>query len=686
MSGVIQTAVGAYTTNTATGTATFVTQPKAGNAVIAVIITGDVFTPAAITSVVDNQSGNVFTKRVSAIDSSSGNYCETETWWCSSIKAPTGTYTVTATYANATQNLQVALLEVNGITAADKTGTGNTEGTSTTATASGANVAANSLVVAAIGLGNYVPGSGLTNPPAGYTTLGFYDLGVAKESCYKITSAVETSSATWTRTNSSFSAATIATFSLAPPLGDGYTASGTTVSTGTGGAAMPAVAVGQLIDVLFMAQSSTTQTVSVSDNLGNTYNLVDSGGAWTGYSKQFAQFYCMTTVAGSPIITATYGAAAPLSIAAAVLPSGSVSTTLPFSAGSYSTNTQSVNGAVDNSTSLAVPTLAFQPATLTGWSYSDAKTSAPLAGTGFTQIGTLWSALGGACLTYETKALSSTTGVPATFTTTATLGSRAFNFAVVYNGPSATSYTLAAGAGSYAITGQAANLASQNYTLIAASGSYAISGQVAGMAPSTGTAFVLIASPGTYDIVGATSLSDFQVDADVGTYAIAGFPSAAAIPVSVAALSPTGFFDIYDNMDGSLKLAWGAFTPLADSYNVYVDGVLNQNVDGQPIPLFIDLEKSSGELQLADGTFYQMENGTSTPGIMCTVKGLQIATYDVETQVITPAHTYDIKIVGVLNGVESGVSLDLPVTPGPTSVQLTTQMKRLYPFPNSGIE
>lgn len=109
--------------------------------------------------------------------------------------------------------------------------------------------------------------------------------------------------------------------------------------------------------------------------------------------------------------------------------------------------------------------------------------------------------------------------------------------------------------------------------------------------------------------------------------------------------------DVYDNGNGSVQLAWPQFTPVVpDSYNVYVSGVLNQNV---AIP-------------------------------RATVTGLKGASYNGAT--VTPATTYIFKVVAVKAGVEIAGSLDKRITVQPTSMMLTTPMRRPFPFPNTGLD
>lgn len=108
--------------------------------------------------------------------------------------------------------------------------------------------------------------------------------------------------------------------------------------------------------------------------------------------------------------------------------------------------------------------------------------------------------------------------------------------------------------------------------------------------------------------------------------------------------------DIYDRGNGTVDLAWPEFPGVVpDSYNVYLNGVLNQNVATR----------------------------------RATVTGLQGASYN--GAAITPPGNYTVKIVAVKTGAEIGASLERLFTAGPSSVQLVTPMRRPFPFPNTGL-
>lgn len=109
--------------------------------------------------------------------------------------------------------------------------------------------------------------------------------------------------------------------------------------------------------------------------------------------------------------------------------------------------------------------------------------------------------------------------------------------------------------------------------------------------------------------------------------------------------------DVYDELNGTMDIAWSSIgSTVPDSYNVYLNGVLNQNV----------------------------------AGLECRITGLQKASYNPATGILTPSLNYTVKVVAVVAGVETSASLDKVVTPNPTSVMLTTPMKRIWPFPSTG--
>jgi hypothetical protein len=112
----------------------------------------------------------------------------------------------------------------------------------------------------------------------------------------------------------------------------------------------------------------------------------------------------------------------------------------------------------------------------------------------------------------------------------------------------------------------------------------------------------------------------------------------------------TDIYDTYNATNGTVLVEWGAFggPSHVDSYNVYLNGVLNQNVT---VP-------------------------------MAVISGLIFSSYN--GFVVTPAPRYYINIVSVSGGQETATSGFHPINASPTSTTLVTPMKRVFPFPNSG--
>jgi hypothetical protein len=131
-----------------------------------------------------------------------------------------------------------------------------------------------------------------------------------------------------------------------------------------------------------------------------------------------------------------------------------------------------------------------------------------------------------------------------------------------------------------------------------------------------------------------------------------------------------GRVDAYDNLNGSVNLAWGPFGGIApDSYNVYVNGVLNQNV------------------AIRQATVSGLTSTTYAAGSVASPTGNSARPQNMPPKgLVTPSGTYQIKIVAVKTGVEVATSQTVTVTISPASIMLKTPMKRLWPFPNTGLD
>jgi hypothetical protein len=124
--------------------------------------------------------------------------------------------------------------------------------------------------------------------------------------------------------------------------------------------------------------------------------------------------------------------------------------------------------------------------------------------------------------------------------------------------------------------------------------------------------------------------------------------------------------DIYDNLNGSVKLAWD-LQPGAASYNVYVNGVLNQNVatDQATVTGLTQTSYSSSTVSAPSGNSVRPQNMPPVGQV-------------------TPAASYVIHVTAVVGGIEATRSRAVTVTPGPVSIMLKTPMRRPFPYPNTG--
>jgi hypothetical protein len=136
------------------------------------------------------------------------------------------------------------------------------------------------------------------------------------------------------------------------------------------------------------------------------------------------------------------------------------------------------------------------------------------------------------------------------------------------------------------------------------------------------------------------------------------------------ATTSCGRIDAYDNLNGSINLAWGPFGGVApDSYNVYVNGALNQNV------------------AVRQATVSGLTPASYAPGGIAAPSGNSARPQNMPPAgIVTPSGTYQFKVVAVKAGVEVATSDTKTVTVSPSSIVLKTPMKRLWPFPNTGLD
>lgn len=126
------------------------------------------------------------------------------------------------------------------------------------------------------------------------------------------------------------------------------------------------------------------------------------------------------------------------------------------------------------------------------------------------------------------------------------------------------------------------------------------------------------------------------------------------LPQTVGQITSCGVIDAYDKGGGNVLFAWGPFggNP-PDSYNVYVNGVFNQNVT------------------IREALVTGLVPASYTPG---------------PPAVLVPPTTYIVTVTAVRAGVELAPSDPKTITVQPTSVILVTSMKRIFPFPNTGLD
>jgi hypothetical protein len=145
-------------------------------------------------------------------------------------------------------------------------------------------------------------------------------------------------------------------------------------------------------------------------------------------------------------------------------------------------------------------------------------------------------------------------------------------------------------------------------------------------------------------------------------------PNAPFPPAPVfGTVTTCGVLTIYDKGNGSIIVTWGPFIGMpVQSYNVYVNGVLNQNVTVRQA-LITGLNQPS----------YAATAVAPTPDNSSRPQNMP------PTGVVSGPYTYLINVVAVIAGFEVATSSFKRVTVQPDSIELVTPMKRPFPFPNT---
>jgi hypothetical protein len=201
----------------------FGTLPAVGNDVFTLSGTFGFSNGGAISAVTDNQ-GNSYTERVEATGGGEG--CAS-TIYQTRVATSSGTFTFTLDPADTTVYIAAIGVEFSGLDnpSIDKTGTAVSTTGDATVTASAANAQNDTLVLAVACLEAPDAAANWTTPTTGYTALYVEQDGatyLSGQGSYKIVSAVETSSATWTHDNDAPTdwTAAIATFKAAGGAAD----------------------------------------------------------------------------------------------------------------------------------------------------------------------------------------------------------------------------------------------------------------------------------------------------------------------------------------------------------------------------------------------------------------------------------------------------------------------------------
>lgn len=128
--------------------------------------------------------------------------------------------------------------------------------------------------------------------------------------------------------------------------------------------------------------------------------------------------------------------------------------------------------------------------------------------------------------------------------------------------------------------------------------------------------------------------------------------------------------DLYDAGNGTLTASWMAFGgPSVTSYNAYVNGVFNQNVT-------IKHAVITGLTETA----YSASAVAPTPNNSTRPRNMP------PNGLVTDSGTYVITVNSVVAGVETSQARSGTIRMSPRSIMLITPMKRLWPFPNTGLD
>lgn len=163
--------------------------------------------------------------------------------------------------------------------------------------------------------------------------------------------------------------------------------------------------------------SANTATHTCADNVNGTYGAALDSVNDTNNSQRMTHFKFNNAASGATTVTLTNSVGA-VFVGIWIKEISGVTTT------AFDKSNAQLQGnpgtAADGVSSLATATLTTQPALVSGLSFNDFSNAAPAVGTGFTDGGTGWTFGGGSAgARSESKRVTATTGVAATFTASA---------------------------------------------------------------------------------------------------------------------------------------------------------------------------------------------------------------------------------------------------------------------------
>lgn len=333
--------------------------------------------------------------------------------------------------------------------------------------------------------------------------------------------------------------------------------SATTVSV-----ALTGTVAGNLIHVCFLCNNAAIDSVVDSD--GNTYTSIAALNN-NATTRKYRHWYAKNIVgnAGTTTITATlhFSINGRSGLAREI---GGVDNSAPLLA--HSENSQTTPTTSTDAVTTGTATNASQPALISGWTFNPVNTSVPTHGTGLT---TGISGSNATIQSYcsESKRITSTTAIAATFTATSNVEHN--SLMAIFRELGVTNFPLSATQGSYAMTGVDVTF-------------------VTSFTPN----FYLFPASGTFDYVGAPASSDFEIGFDIGTYILTGLPAAFSLvlPTNILTAGFGNYSILYLTADfeiGSSITPAGTFPNLI-GMNYYEAQDALQAVGAYiPVPAFI---------------------------------------------------------------------------------------------------